>query len=408
MKNIKNIQTHTMERKSVGFATPSITVPAIAYYSGNRMWIAITVPYGALKSGIVKTSSVKKKGQEIIKSEIKNRFLDKAHKDEIKEYMQLEPQFTIPPVTLVSTEMLPFEPIVFGDLTDSLRTQDDLINILKQVGSLGGIVQIPLDYQFECLDGNHRSVAIRELAEEMPEITTGSNLLLNIVCEDNVRKIRQDFVDVNKNAKQTTPSINTLFNTRDPLPRVVAQEMDRSEYLESITNVMSTSVSKNSNDIYTLNNIKNAVIELTGIDSQGAKSAEDKANKVLADDSIRHETEYRVAKFFDMLKDNVYLRECLNNRSNTPQVRNQAIITLGVGVAIAANVANYIFDTFPKEQHYDQLRKLMDFNWNRSNQLFKLSGIISSAGDDKVVTNRASITETKKQVKIALGYTIQN
>lgn len=408
MNQNEEIKTLVVKRTSAGFATPSITVPAIAYFSGGRIWIAITIPYGALKSGLIKTSSVKKKGEEIIKSEVRNRFLDKKHKDDIKEYMKVEKEFTIPPVTLVSTEMLPFEAIIFGEMTESLNTREDLVNVLRKVGSLGGIVQIPLDYQFECLDGNHRSVAIRELAEEMPEITTGSNLLLNIVCENSVRKIRQDFVDVNKNAVQTTPSINTLFNTRDPLPRVVAEEMDRCKYLEDITNVMSTSVSKNSNDIYTLNNIKNAVIELTGIDSQGAKSAEDKANKVLEDDEKRKETEYRVSKFFDMLKDNVYLRECLNNRSNTPQVRNKAIITLGVGVAIAANVANYIFDTFPKEQHYDQLRKLMDFNWSRTNPLFKHSGIISSTGDEKIVTNRTSITETKKQVKIALGYTIQN
>lgn len=406
MNNINELQVHTMERKKAGFATAAITVPAIAYRSGNRIWYAITVPYGALKSGIVKTSSVKKKGEEIIKAEIKNRFLDKAHKDEIKEYMKIEKQFTIPPVTLVCTEKLPFEPIVFGDVSDTLRTEEDLYNILEQVGSLGGIVQIPLDYQFECLDGNHRSVAIRELAEEMPEITSGSSLLLNIVCEADMMKIRQDFVDVNKNAKQTTPSINTLFNTRDPLPRLVAQLMSKSTYLEDITNILSTSVSKNSNDIYTLNNIKNAVIELAGIDSQGAKTAEDRANKALADETIKLEVEYRVEKFFEMLKDNRYLRDCLNNRSNTPNIRNQSIITLGVGVAIAASVANHIFENFSRENHYEELRKLMDYNWDRKNQLFKQSGIISSGDDEKVVTNRASITETKKYVAQALGYTL--
>lgn len=406
MDNTKELQVHTMERKKAGFATASITVPAIAYYSGNRIWYAITVPYGALKSGIVKTSSVKKKGQEIIKSEIRNRFLDNKHKNEIKEYMQIEKQFTIPPVTLVCTEKLSFEPIVFGDVSDILRSTEDLYNVLEKVGSLGGIIQIPLDYQFECLDGNHRSVAIRELAEEMPEITSGSNLLLNIVCEDNIMKIRQDFVDVNKNAVQTSPSINTLFNTRDPLPKLVAQLMSESTYLEDITNILSTSVSKNSNDIYTLNNLKNAVIELTGIDSQGAKAAEDRANKVLADESMKLEVEYRVEKFFEMLKDNRYLRDCLNNRSNTPNIRNQSIITLGVGVAIAAGVANYIFDNFSRENHYEELRKLMDYNWDRKNNIFKQSGIISSGEDEKVVTNRASITETKKQVAQALGYSM--
>ncbi len=50
----------------------------------------------------------------------------------------------------------------------------------------------------------------------------------------------------------------------------------------------------------------------------------------------------------------------------------------------------------------------MDYNWDRTNPLFKNSGIISSTGDEKVVTNRASIAETKKQIKIALGYTTQN
>lgn len=78
----------------------------------------------------------------------------------------------------------------------------------------------------------------------MPEITVGSSLLLNIVCEADMMKIRQDFVDVNKNAKQTTPSINTLFNTRDPLPKLVAELMSKSTYLEDITNILSTSVSK--------------------------------------------------------------------------------------------------------------------------------------------------------------------
>lgn len=404
MNDTNELRVHTMERKTAGYATASITVPAIAYYSGNRIWYAITVPYGALKSGIVKTSSVKKKGQEIIKSEIKNRFLDNKHKNEIKEYMKIEKEFTIPPVTLVCTEKLSFEPIVFGDVSDTLRSTEDLYNVLEKVGSLGGIVQIPLDYQFECLDGNHRSVAIRELAEEMPEVTSGSNLLLNIVCENDIMKIRQDFVDVNKNAVQTSPSINTLFNTRDPLPKLVSKLMTKSSYLEGITNILSTSVSKNSNDIYTLNNIKNAVIELIGIDSQGAKSAEIKANKILSDESMKLEAEYRVEKFFEMLKDNKSIRDCLNNRSNTPKIRNQSIITLGVGVAIAASVANYIFSNFNKENHHEELRKLMDYNWDRKNQLFKQSGIISSSQDEKVVTNRASITETKKYVANALGY----
>lgn len=397
----EKITIHNMTRTQPGFATASITVPAIAYYSGKRIWYAITVPYGALKSGLVKTSSVRKKGKEVIMSDIKNRFLDNQHKNDIKQYMKIESQFTIPPVTLVSMEKLPFEPIVFGE-TDAIQTKEDLYEVLAQVGSLGGIIQIPLDYQFECLDGNHRSVAIRELAEEMPEITQGSHLLLNIVCEDNPIKIRQDFVDVNKNAKATTASINTLFNTRDPLPNIVSQLLTSVPYLEDITDYLATSISKNSTKIYTLNNIKNAVIELTGIDSQGAKIAEERTNKKLTEPELKEETERRARILFETLENNFYIRQCLEDRKRTSEIRAKSIITLGVGIAIMANVANYIFDNFEKNEQIKELENLNTYNWDRSNPIFKKSGIV--ANDNSIITNRSSITKTKEHILIDLGY----
>lgn len=398
---MQEIKIHNMPRKQAGFATPSITVPAIAYCSGSRIWYAITLPYGALKGGIVRTSSVRKKGEEIIKSEIKNRFLDKNHKNEIKEYMKVEERFTIPPVTLVSTELLPFEPIIFGDASDiMIKDIDDLYNLLKKVGSLGGVIQIPLDYQFECLDGNHRTVAIKELAEEMPEIIQGSNLLLNIVCENDLLKIRQDFVDVNKNAKQTTPSINTLFNTRDPLPNIVSKMLSKVNYLENITDLISTSISKNSNDIYTLNNIKNAVIEISGFDSQGAKISEEKTNKYLSDSNIKDNVEIKTKMFFDSLKNNKFIKACLEDRSKTIEIKSQSIITLGVGLVIAAHVANIIFEKFEPSEYNTQLNKLANYDWSRVNPIFKEAGIVTT--DGKVLNSRSSVSKAKEFVLIDL------
>lgn len=89
---------------------------------------------------------------------------------------------------------------------------------------------------------------------------------MNVVCEKDIYIIRQDFVDVNKNTKQTTPSINTLFNTRDAVPNIVSRVMDHMNYLEELVDIISTS-------IYTLNNIKNVVVELAGYDAQSGKGA---------------------------------------------------------------------------------------------------------------------------------------
>lgn len=396
------IKIHVVERKQVGFATPSITVPAIAYYSGHRVWYAITIPYGALRSGIVKTSSVRKKGQEVIRADIKNRFLDKAHKDEIKNYMKIEEKYTIPPVTLVSLDLLPFEPIILGGVSDDIKTREDLYNVLEKVGSLGGLIQLPLDYQFECLDGNHRTVAIKELAEELPEITQGSNLLLNIVCESNILKIRQDFVDVNKNAKQTTPSINTLFNTRDPIPNIVSKIISKIEYLEGFTNFTGTSISKNSSDIYTLNNIKNVAIELAGIDSQGSKGIEIKANELLIDINTKEDVEKKMELFFNAIKDNMFIKECIENRSKTPEIRSKSILTAGIGLLIAAYVANYIFENYNRNEYSRELQRLNEYDWSRNNNTFKESGIVTADGN--IVNSRATINKTKEYILIGLGY----
>lgn len=396
------IKIHVVERKQVGFATPSITVPAIAYYSGSRVWYAITIPYGALKSGIVKTSSVKKKGQEIIKSELKNRFLDKDHKNDIKKYMKIEKKYTIPPVTLVSLDLLPFEPVVLGGISDEIKTREDLYNVLEKVGSLGGIIQLPLDYQFECLDGNHRTVAIKELAEEFPDVTQGSNLLLNIVCESDILKIRQDFVDVNKNAKQTTPSINTLFNTRDPLPNIVSKVLNKIEYIEGITNLITNSISKNSTDIYTLNNIKNVVIELLGIDSQGGKAIEEKANELLKNMDIKEHVEKKVEIFFESIRNNYYIDYCIKNRTKTPEIRSKSILTTGIGLLIAAYIVNHVLENYNRNECRKELNRVIEYDWSRNNNIFKKSGIVTSNGN--IVNSRATINKTKEEILFDLGY----
>ena len=404
--DIRSIKVNTPD---VGVATPSFTVPAIAYLSGGRLWYAVTLPYRTL-GRFVQTSAVKKKNEVVINSEIKNRFLDKSHKDDIKNYIEDEPFFTIPPVTLVSYDELNFEPFVFGSTTP-IKTKEDLRNTLESYGSLSGMIQLPVDYEFECLDGNHRTVAIRELAQEKPELISNSNMLLNIVYEKDRRKIRQDFVDVNKNAKQTTPSINTLFNTRDPLSCMVMDTIESSEYLEEIVEVLASSVSKNSKDIYTLNNIKNVIIELGGFNSQGGKSAEQSITiKIKNDETFKNDLRYRAYSFFKLLKNNNYIKLCLENREKTPEIRNETVLTSGVGLIVASRVAKVIFDRHKdlpqlEQTHQEEainLEKLMSLDWSRSNPLFK--GKLVSENNDKLLTSRETISITADAIEKYLGF----
>ncbi|WNR45106.1 DNA sulfur modification protein DndB [Paenibacillus roseipurpureus] len=394
------IQQIQANMPNLGTVTASLMVPAILYLHGKRLWYAASIPMKTLGK-FVTTSAVKKKNAVIIKADIKNRFLDKGHKEEIKGYIKEEDEYIIPPVTLVSYDELTFKPFTFGQ--EGEMTQEQLREQLESVGSIAGLLVIPIDYEFECLDGNHRTVAIRELGAEFPEAITGGNILLNIVHETRKRKIRQDFVDVNKTAKSTSPSINTLFNTRDPLAGAVTDVMEGSDYLEAVTELLATSVSKNSKDIYTLNNIKNVIIEIAGRDSQSGASGEKAVSKMLkSDPELKGQLYINANLFFQELKRNKFISGCLSNPEKTPEIRNESVLTSGIGIVIASRIAGIIFGTFvDEEQIKRELERLFNFDWSRSNPIF-LGKVVSD--DQRLLVSRESINTAAEAIKNHLKY----
>lgn len=378
---------------NLGSPTSSIHLPALKYISGERIWYAVTIPYKTLGK-FIQTSALKKKNQAIIKSEIKNRFLDRKHKEEIINYIKAEREFTIPPITLVSYEKLDFRAYSFG----GIETNEE--EILENVGSLAGVIVLPIDYEFECLDGNHRTAAIRDLANTDPEYIAGSNMLLNIVHDNRPKKIRQDFVDVNKNAKPTTSSINTLFNTRDSLSNIVVDLIEETTYLKETTELLSTSVSKNSKDLYTINNIKNAVTEILGFNSQSVKSEKVSA-KLKIDPEFINIAKERSRSFFNVLKQNEYIAKCLDERDQTPDIRSRTLIITGTGIIIISRIASYIFSAFDEQAQPKEFNRLINIDWSRANPLFAGKVIVDG---QKILNSRDSISSAVVAVKIELGY----
>ncbi|PHC41329.1 DNA sulfur modification protein DndB [Bacillus toyonensis] len=354
------------------------------------------LPYKVLGK-FIQTSAVKNKNQETIKANLKNRFLELKHKNEIKQYVMEEEEFTIPPITLVSYDELDFRPFVFGDENTSSVSLD-------ATGSVCGVIVLPIDYEFECLDGNHRTVAIRELASENPEYIADSSIMLNIVHDKRPRKIRQDFVDVNRNAKQTTSSINTLFNTRDKMSGLVVDVIENFDYLKETTELLATNVSKNSKDIYTINNIKNAVIEIAGFNSQsGASQQEKKISQMMKQDEVyTKKLKANVFLFFDALKENQYINECIEHRDKTVNIRNEALISSGTGLIIASRVFGQALKKGEKNQDWinNVLQSIIKFNWSRKNPDF-MGSVITP--DYKITNSRESINITYELVNEKIG-----
>lgn len=389
------METKKMElRKHTSLGGRTIEITGMIYNMGGRKWYSFPYEMDGINTARIKTSNTKKRDDNNNEQKLLNRFLDPKHKDGIKDYIINEPNFTIPAITLVTREDLTFIPHIFGEQPNDDVTIEELIE--QNNGAVSGVFKLPVNAKFECLDGNHRTVALKELADEYPRILEGSSVLLNVVYEKEDRKIRQDFVDVNKNAKATSKSIDTLFNTREAVPKIVTDVRESYSYMNEITNVLASSVSKNSNDIYTLNNIKNVIIELSNVDSQKGTYAEKQANAILKSNENLRTTEYKTTLFFDCLKENQLIKQCINNRSDTQEIRQNGIITLGVGIAICASVANEIFNNYDESEHEDKIRELMQYDWSRSNKLFRESGLVSVIDKHTILTSRGTLKATQK------------
>ena len=306
--------------------------------------------------------------------------------------MDNKDNFTIPPITLVTREKLPFAPVVFDDM-DQFESMESVYQKAKEIGSLFGVLTIPLGFVFICLDGNHRSKAIAELAIEDPDSIQGNYLLCNIVFETDNMKIRQDFVDINQNAKTTTATINTLFNTRDPLSKLTSETIDSTDYLNENTELLSASVSKNSKKLYTLNNIKNAIVELGTYNSQSRASINKMSTELGNNPEYLGGLSLEIDVFFDSLKKNKIISDFLNaeTREEKSTIRSNGVISSGVGLIIAARVVSEAAENSKGLSYNDILSRVMRFDWSRSNNFFK-GKILSDEG--AIISSTNSINST--------------
>lgn len=359
-------------------STSGTNLNCILYYCGGRYWIATVLPFSVIGT-LVQTTQLKKK-DTAISADVVNRFLDAKHVKELQHYIKdNKDNFTIPPITLVCKTPLPFSPITYG--LENYKNMKDVYDLVKERGSIIGMVTIPLGYIFTCLDGNHRSKAIAELAISDPDSIQDNYILCNIVYETDNLKIRQDFVDINQNAKTTTATINTLFNTRDPLSKLTSRTIDSIDYLNENIELLSASISKNSKKIYTLNNIKNAIVELGTYNSQSKASINKMSNELGKNPEYLGGLSLEIDVFFDNLKNNEIIANFLNAETTEEKsnIRSSGVISTGVGLIIAARVVSCAAENSRGLSYKDIISRVMNFDWSRSNEFFR-GKILSEEG----------------------------
>lgn len=105
--------------------------------------------------------------------------------------------------------------------------------------------------------------------------------------------------------------------------------------------------------------------------------------------------------FIDVLKVNEFVSECIKNKHKIKDIRQTSVLTVGIGLSLASDIANYIFEHF-EEEWKQKLLKLMQYDWSRRNPLFLETGIVGKEG--AIANTRAIITKTKAALLGSLGY----
>ena len=218
-------------------------------------------------------------------------------------------------------------------------------------------------------------------------------MLCNIVYETDNLRIRQDFVDINQNAKTTTATINTLFDSRDPLAKLTSKTIDSTEYLNDNTEILAASISKSSKKLYTLNNIKNAIVELGTYNSQSKASINNMSSMLAKNPEYSAGVLLEIDVFFDMLKGNSIIKEFLEAETTEEkiEIRSNGVISSGVGLIIAARVVSDASENSQGLSYKDIVSRVVNYDWSRSNEFFK-GKILSDEGT--IISSTNSINST--------------
>lgn len=368
--------------------------PCQVFFQGGRLMITTSFPFALLARQVVLDPAVKggnPRGSM-------NRPLMPDHVRTIREYLLKNPsEYILPPVTLNVRQI----PQVYVQKSNSpVRS---------------GFLVITDATTFTVTDGQHRLAAIAgaptakpaipSLMIEAPEFENDSLAVL-IVVEGDIARVHQDFADAAQ-TKQIPASLLAAFNTREPVNRVLAAIVEGSNLLRGRVDQTSKTLSKHSQSLFLLNQVRGLVKELLVGDYAISEASLSKVSaEKIATQSQREAFVERALLLINTLAEEMEPWNAIAAMSITdsmastiPDLRQQYINLTGTGLVIIGRIA-FEINKLPESQRaakYKDLAKKVD--WRREAELWQNTIIING----KMVTNRGPLAAASDRVKEMLG-----
>lgn len=139
---------------------------------------------------------------------------------------------------------------VFSALAASV---DGGMKFIPDVGNENaGTLEIDMTASFLINDGQHRKAAIDAAIAEDESLAT-ETISIVLYKDRGLQRSQQMFTDLNKHAVTTSKSLNTLYESKDPVALITKKVVNSIGFLRKYTDKEKDNLSKYSSNIFTLN-----------------------------------------------------------------------------------------------------------------------------------------------------------
>lgn len=336
--------------------------PAMRGIQANSEYFVCMIPLGVLSKIFIKDSS------DVLPEFRAQRKLNEQRIPEIRDYITNNR-----------------DTYVFSALAASVDGEVAFFPT-KESGNIGEL-EIDMNATFLINDGQHRKAAIIE-AIEFDESLEEETIALVLYRDKGLARSQQMFTDLNKHAVNTSKSLNTLYDSKDPMAVMTKQVVAQIPFLRKYTDKEKDNLANYAAKLFTLNvfyDVNKRIIK----------------NPV----NIKEETKFLI-DFWTAIVTNMRDWNDMNKGELSKKELREAYISLrGITLHAFGKLGAYFF-SHPQYDIHKYLTGLSKIDWSRSNLECWENRAITDKG--RINRNEKGIFLTYIQIKRLLNLEIDN
>lgn len=364
------------------------------YQQGGRTHISFSVSFDLLVE-LAKFNSAHKKDNRGDADQYTNRPLDDSHVKDIVQYLRDTDNYILPPFTF--NARTPIRVYAFGSGTVKM-----------------GYAVVPTDAELYITDGQHRIKALPTAFDYRPELRK-DGAMVQIVQEDDLDKIHQDFVDCSR-SKPIAPSLLTAFDVENTHARFTRRLAATSVIFNGRIDMIARTLGKDPVFLFTMNQLRVCAAEFL-YGSTRKEVIQSNAVRLLGDKDSDNEKAMvaTAAEFYKYFAENNKAWELLlqpaketKKKIDLYSLRQSRIDFNTTGFQIISRVGHYIIfrNKFTDEQRSLLIMTLAGLDYSRNYTLWQGNAVANG----KLLTQITAINEAVKaaveEIKQQTGITL--